>query len=71
MKDGKILLEQNSSRKKKTSLKYFKINPADALPLRRAFPNCESIRAAGLGFEPRFDAPKAPVLPLDDPAKLP
>lgn len=25
-------------------------------------------RAAGQGFEPRFDAPKAPVLPLDDPA---
>lgn len=24
--------------------------------------------AAGLGFEPRFQAPKARVLPLDDPA---
>ena len=24
--------------------------------------------AAGLGFEPRYSAPKADVLPLDDPA---
>ena len=25
-------------------------------------------RIAGLGFEPRYSAPKANVLPLDDPA---
>ncbi len=25
--------------------------------------------AAGLGFEPRYTAPEAVVLPLDDPAK--
>jgi len=24
--------------------------------------------AAGLGFEPRWDAPEASILPLDDPA---
>ncbi len=26
--------------------------------------------AAGLGFEPRYPAPEAGVLPLDDPAKV-
>ena len=26
--------------------------------------------AAGLGFEPRYSAPKADVLPLDDPAMV-
>ncbi len=29
-----------------------------------------SILAAGLGFEPRYTAPEAVVLPLDDPAKM-
>ena len=37
-------------------------------PDRRAFPNCESIRAAGQGFEPRYHPPEGCVLPLDDPA---
>ena len=29
-----------------------------------------NIFAAGLGFEPRYTAPEAVVLPLDDPAKF-
>ena len=28
----------------------------------------ENLRAAGLGFEPRYSPPKGDVLPLDDPA---
>jgi hypothetical protein len=31
----------------------------------------EKCRAAGLGIEPRLEASKAPVLPLDDPAMFP
>ncbi len=36
--------------------------------LPAAFISLRSIHAAGLGLEPRYTAPEAVVLPLDDPA---